>query len=720
MRLFDIETDGLLETVTRIHCLVVEDLATGQRWSCADQPGYVSIADGLKLLEETDCIGGHNVLTFDLPAIEKLHPKFKRPAKVRDSLTMSRLIWPELVNQDYELVKSRPDFPQILCGSHSLKAWGYRLGVRKGDFSSTDDESIWEKWTPEMQGYCEQDVTVTRKLFEKITALNYSETAIQLEHDFQEVMFLQEQFGFRFDEEKAGRLYAELVRRKEALTKELQVTFPARVETMKTPAYYAATSVFEPDSEEDVRPMATADTKGELLRALKELGIKPSQVRIFPGPMKTKELPFNPGSRDQIAERLQELGWKPTRFTDGGKPQIDEEVLEDVLVTMKLPQAKLLNEYLMVGKRIGQIGEGKNAWLKLVKNGRIHGRVITNGAVTGRCTHMKPNVSQTPTVTAPYGKECRALYRADDGYTLLGADASGLELRALAHYMHPYDQGAYAKVLLEGDIHSQNCLAMGLDPKTVYTVWGSPKKGRDLAKTYIYAYLYGAGDEKLGRIVGVTPDEILALQAGNSILWDSKRKLLKKKQDKTGELFDDLLIALNVKGFLLRASFENKTPALKMLKSAILLTVEREPQGNSAWAISKSRDFREARQRLEKGEHRVPSYKGFLRGVDGRVLHVRSAHSALNTLLQSAGAVAVKRATVILHHKCQSLGWVFGKHYANVAHIHDELQLQVKPDRAEQLGQMAKASIQEAGLFFKFQCPLDGEYRSGVNWSLTH
>jgi DNA polymerase-1 len=138
---------------------------------------------------------------------------------------------------------------------------------------------------------------------------------------------------------------------------------------------------------------------------------------------------------------------------------------------------------MMLQKRVAQI----DSWLKAVKDdGRVHGRVITNGAVTGRMTHQSPNMAQVPAVSAPFGTECRSCWTVDEGNVLVGIDASGLELRMLAHYMDDED---YTNEILNGDIHTANQRAAGLET-------------RPLAKTFIYAFLYGAGDAKIGAIVG--------------------------------------------------------------------------------------------------------------------------------------------------------------------------------------------------------------------------
>ena len=313
-------------------------------------------------------------------------------------------------------------------------------------------------------------------------------------------------------------------------------------------------------------------------------------------------------------------------MTPNGKPRIDEAVLNK----LDYPEAKIFGEYLMLGKRLGQLSDGSEAWLKVEKSGRIHGSVTTNGAVTGRCTHRKPNLAQVTSSNSPYGKECRSLFVPSEGWKLVGVDASGLELRCLAHYMGKFDNGEYANVILEGDIHTKNQEAAGLDT-------------RNQAKTFIYAFLYGAGDGKIGSVVG-----------GNAAIGRS-----------------------------LKARFLSQTPALARLKGEI---------------------------------DRVLDVKDTLVGVDGRPLYIRSAHAALNTLLQSAGAVVMKRATVVAYRMLRAASIPFKQ----VAHVHDEIQYECPPENAEELGRIVCKAITQAGEFFDFRCPLAGEYNVGDNWADTH
>jgi len=350
---------------------------------------------------------------------------------------------------------------------------------------------------------------------------------------------------------------------------------------------------------------------------------------------------FNPGSRSHLIRLLKErYAWKPRAKTETGLPRLDEGVLKDLT---EWSEAKLALEQMLIQKRLGQVAEGPESWVKhLGPDGRIHGRVNHNGTVTGRCVHSAPNTANVPAVDAPWGAECRAVFAAPGGYLMVGADASSLELRCLAHYMAQWDKGEYAKVVLEGDIHAVNQEIMGLPT-------------RQLSKLVFYATCYGASDKKLSAIIG-----------GN--------------------------------GGKARAKLMRGLPAFGALVSAVRRSAER----------------------------------GYLYGLDGRRLRVRSPHSALNTLLQSAGALVMKKATVMVREALLEQGLVEGVDdalrplaegtydFAQVLHVHDEIQFEVREGSEENIGREAVKAIHRAGQSFGFRCPLDGEWKVGQSWAETH
>ena len=599
--IFDIETNAVtnfrtLLGLNTIHCIA---LATPD-----GDPEIVETEEALERLRLADVIVGHNIQEFDVRAIQRLYPDWKPEGVVRDTLVMSRMLWPDIQNEDWQV----PGFPRNLVGRQSLESWGVRLGIHKGNLGTFPN---WDEFTPEMAEYCIQDVRVTQALWKKIEEESPPENPTVLEHEFAAIVSQQERNGFAFDVNAARELHAELLTEKDRLREELQSRFPAQILKMKTPSYYE-------------NPIT-----GEKFNRKKDAPAKERHLLVN-GELRTKEIPFNPGSRDQIANGLREkYGWSPTEFTAEGKAKVDESVLS----ALEYPEAKLMMRYLTVAKRLGQISDGSGAWIRTEENGRIHGRVNPCGAVTGRCTHSRPNLAQVPRVGALWGEECRSLFTVPEGYVLLGVDASGLELRCLAHYTHPLDGGRYTGEILDGDIHEVNKEACGLSD-------------RNDAKTFIYALCYGAGDEKIGSIVGGGRGE----------------------------------------GRRMKSQFFRKMPALKKVQEGI--------------------------------QHRLKS-QDFLTGIDGRRLRIRSAHSALNTLLQSAGAIAMKAATCIIHRKFRIQGWTT-EDVMQVGHIHDEIQFQVRKEIAEDVGKLSVLAIQEAGESLGFRCPLDGEYKIGKNWAETH
>ena len=467
------------------------------------------------------------------------------------------------------LVMSRLWNPQ-LEGGHSLRAWGERLGDFKDDFSAFDDGL-----TQEMIDYCKQDVHVTSLLYKKLDKeLKEFGDSVELEHKIAFIMKRQEDNGFKLDVPQAVALLAQLKDRMSVITDEMQAVFPPIVEER------------------------WSEKTGKQLK---------DRVTVF-----------NVGSRQQIAERLQSIGVTFTKKTEKGSIIVDETTLKSI----DKPEAQLIAEYLMLQKRVGLL----DSWIDSVKDdGRVHGRVITNGAVTGRMTHQKPNMGQIPSVNSEYGAECRALWRVTDGNVLVGTDLSGIELRCLAHYMQDPE---WQEELLNGDIHQKNADAAGIT--------------RPQAKTLIYATLYGAGPAKIGSIVGGGASE------GNKVLQN----------------------------------FYRNTPALSRLMEKV----------------------------------KKVAAKGYVPGLDGRRILVRSEHAALNSLLQGCGAIIAKQWCIEAHKefKRQKLS------VQQVAFVHDEIQIEAPRSYADDVASIMVASARRAGEVLGFRCPVDAEAKIGNNWFDTH
>ena len=378
-----------------------------------------------EFIKQTEEVIGHNIIGFDIPVLNKFfgYDLFK-DCKVTDTLILSRLLNP------------------MIDGGHSLKNWGTKLGHNKIEFEQFDF------FSEDMLKYCRNDVDLTQRLYKfLITRIKDFGYSIELEHEVAKIIQRQHERGFKIDIVNAYALQAKFQEDMNELQNKVRATFPP----LKI--------------EETFIPKSNNKARGYVK------GVPFTKVKY-------KE--FNLGSRQQIGERLMKLGWKPKKKTDKGHVIVDEKVLSEIT---NIPEAKLINEYLMLQKRIAQV----SSWVEAIKeDGRVHGKVITNGTITGRMSHQAPNMAQIPAVYSPYGKECRGLWIVEKGFKLVGVDAKGLELRMLAHYMNDKE---YTNEVINGDIHTANKIAAGLET-------------RDAAKTFIYAFIYGAGSKKIGSIIG--------------------------------------------------------------------------------------------------------------------------------------------------------------------------------------------------------------------------
>ena len=652
MLIFDIETDGLLQDLTKIHTMTIYDTNT-KKYQRYDKE---HTKEGVERLNGAE-IYGHNVIAFDVPAIKQLYPDFK-PAKVHDSLVIARLLFADIKDEDLK----NKNIDTKLYGSHSLKAWGQRLGLLKGSFGETTD---WAEWSQEMSDYCELDVKVTVKLYEYLNKFSsrFDCYAYELEHKVASIIARQVAFGFMFDNDKAEDLYMQLIQRQSELLREFRTIFKPWLERG-----------------EEFTPAKDNKTKG---------------YRAGCPMTKLKLVEFKPGSGAHIARYFKKTyGWKPDTFTDTREPKIDGDVLD----SLPYPEAKLLAEYQLISKRLSQLATGSQAWMSQVgKDGRMHGYVNSCGAVTGRMTHSNPNVAQVPKVSfdktkgflygaeGSYSTECRELFRVPEGYRLVGCDASGLELRTLSHYLAKYDGGAYGREVLDGDIHTANQKAAGLPT-------------RDKAKTFIYGWLYGGGD----LMIGLSIHNPLEVVREHKTKYPEKYQAFKKRfvkdsftlndkvytkvsKGKWCELTNDL-ICYAIDGFLIKERFLKSLPALTDLREAVAQKAKEQK---------------------------------YIKGLDGRILKIRSVHSSLNVLLQSAGAIVMKQYLVMLD-EALSARFRAGEDYEFVANIHDEVQIQVKEAYAKDVAKICIETFARVTEFFNFRIRLDGEAKIGNNWKETH
>lgn len=614
----DCEGDNFLEDITKLWLLQIAEGEDGEVELYADQPGYKPIREGLERLKNAEKVAFHNAFGFDYWAINKLYPGTLRFDQIIDTLILSRLM-------------------DSTSMRHNLAELGEALGFPKLHF---DDFS---KFSKEMVTYGKQDVVILQQAWKgnekrKVRSFGkFYETfkrACELEFKVAFVIQKQVTHGFAFDYEAALELESKLRVEQKELERHLQEVFPPIVHERYS------------------------DKTGKRLK---------DRIEVF-----------NPGSRDQIAARLiDRYGWKPKKLTPTKKPQVDESILD----ALPYPEAKLIASYMKLGKKLGQLADGDNAWLKLaVKDQRgsysIHGQINTLGARTHRMSHFRPNVAQVDT-----DPRMRACFVADRDRVLVGCDAEGLELRELSHFLHPYDGGRYVEIVHSGDkskgtdIHTMNKIAAGL-----YL--------RDSAKTMIYAHNYGAGDPKLGTII--TDELRLIIDALTS--ENPTKAQLKIIEEVTGQIT------------LAEAQYR-----LKSIKS--LPSAGRELRSKIEVGIVGLGDLI---SKCKRTHHK----QGAMPGHDGRWIPSNGDNSALNTLLQGNGSIVMKQALAVFDDEMTRLQLLDQFDYC--ANVHDEFQITSHPDISQKVAEVGKWSITRAGELLEVRCPLVGSADIGMNWSETH
>ena len=477
----DIETESL--TPDKLWCICVKEKESGKTHQFVNLHENEEERDRFKQYAKgvTRWVG-HNFINFDAPVINRIVGQVIDMQKIVDTLVVSMLI----------------DFG---IGSHSLATWGEKLGFPKDDFKDFEGGL-----TQEMLDYCHRDVEVTEKLFDhfskQIKDKDWSQS-MRLEHDVAIICQEMHEGGFEFDIATANRLHLEITKRLQELEERIHQAFPPKLELIKTIKYRV---------KEDGNLFKNVETA---LNSYPETKIVDDMLECY------DYVEFNPGSTKQRVERLWDAGWNPVDKTVGHREAIRNEQTEKLDYYKKygwtvseenlntLPQsapegAKALAEWLTLEGRRSTLTE----WLQAVESSRdtrIHGQFMHIGSWTGRMAHRHPNMGNIPSVyhgdaktavdkvKADYDGQFRDLWTTPDGCYLVGTDAAGIQLRILADIM---ESKQYVKAIIEGkkeddtDIHNLNRKALGLNHIT-----------RDMAKTFIYAFLLGAGTAKIAQIL---------------------------------------------------------------------------------------------------------------------------------------------------------------------------------------------------------------------------
>ena len=487
--LFDLETDGLLHKLSVIHCINIINIDTLERFSFMPW----DIDEGIEMLKNATVLIGHNILGFDIPAVLKV-TGIQLKAQLIDTQIYAKTVFGDgndtrLYRMDMGMFRAGT-LPGQLIGSHKLEAYGYRLGILKGEYGKQDN--AWDSWTPQMSEYCAQDCEVTFALYERLVGKYLdviSPDALELEHASAQILDVhQRKIGFKFDLAKAKELRDYCVQKKAECLEPLRHWMPTRME----PVIVKGAMVVK-------TPARRSTLKAGEYQHKTEPGASYCEVQ---------SCTFNGTDRDIIKLLTEKFDWKPDVLTESGQPSTKAEHIEH----LDFECMPFVMDLKVVNKVLGYVSTGKNAWLKLVsEDGFIRHRCMHIGTSTHRGSHSSPNLGQIPAsrgsiLKKELGLKCRALFGPPDGYYQVGSDLSGIEVRLLAHYLVPYDNGRYIDIVMNGDVHWSNVLALGIYPKgTLFDEHNVDhlEARNGIAKTFLYAYMYGAGYEKLKSILKV-------------------------------------------------------------------------------------------------------------------------------------------------------------------------------------------------------------------------
>lgn len=702
--IFDIEGNGLLTkqgsipAATCLWSIGAIDMGTGEKFYWGVDNGPDDLEHGARFLSQVRRAYAHHGINFDYPALEKFLPHcFKRPPQAWDSMVVAKVVYPAetLMEGDMRLFKSGR-MPGHLLKRHSLEAWGYRTGTMKVAYSGG-----FHAWRPAQSSYLmtgdlDGPLALLNRVYRAIGwkdpkpgQLVWPELTLQVENAVATIIDKQQRYGIRFDVEKAVKLAKHLRNEQARIEKELVKAFGSWWEPQDDPelGHYPAADM---DRKLPEHPDITRPRFGKNGKELAPyVGPPIEEIRKDAPFVRVVHTTYSPASRDHLGKRLQAVyGWKPKKFGKDGKPTVDETTLEEIPEAV-IPKElrKLILDSFVVNKTLGMLAKGQQAWLhKVTDEGRIHGRMDPQGTPTRRATHSSPNMSQCPSVLKDketdeilrmlegrYGADCRELFCADEGWEQTGVDASALELIDLGHYLYRFDGGAFSERVCDPkrDPHKEHAQLADMT--------------RADAKTTIYLKVYGGSAYKLSLALSVTPDEIPGLLG-----YKGLPMLLRNLETRFGpefvEKLDDAQKARIAKARIIIMKLEKGIVGLQDLIKEVQKAAER----------------------------------GWLKAIDGSRLHVRKAYAALNTLLQSAGAISCKLWMMLLHQKLAAAGLVCGVDFKQILWVHDELQFTHRPGLGPLIKQLAEEALVEAGEMLGLRGRYRTDGKTGRNWLECH
>lgn len=620
----DLESNGFLENATRVHCGVFKELNGGVHKFRPDQ-----IDEMLAYLDTVDVLIMHNGIGYDWPLLKKLYD-YEYEGKKVDTLIMSRLLNP----------KRQVPFmcPNKKAGPHSIEAWGWRVGRGKPEHND------WEVFSEEMLHRCAEDVEILALVYAELmkeAGQHNWRDAFLLSFELFEKLHKQETYGWLVDRPHMDRCIHQLTRWIGMIDRVVTPHLPRILEVDETKEAGEYKYVKKPF-------LKSGEYSQHVLKWMEGTPYRPED-RVVAGPFSRVTFRLvNLDSGDETKQFLLDQGWEPLEWNENDEGERTSPKLS------KLDPFEGLDSKIgkLVAKRV-QCRQRRSIITGLIELIRPDGRissVVNTLAATGRATHR--NIVNIPKAGSFYGKSMRRIFTSRDGYTLVGTDSDANQIRNLVHRM---DDPFYKDVVLNGvkelgtDIHSVNMKAAGL-------------KNRDQAKTFFYGWLFGAGDAKIGKIVG-----------GSS---EAGRKL--------------------------KTQFLEGLPALDVLLKRL----------QSDWRST-------AKQRYNERFNKMEFFDGYITALDGRPIKVASEHQILVYLLQSDEAIVMTKAYCLLWDRL-SAKYEFGKDFGVVAWVHDEYTVECREEIAEDVKYISEGCIKDAGEFYKMGCPHMGHGAIGKTWYAIH
>lgn len=621
---FDIETNGFLEELDRVWCAAVKE--HGQDEVVTFDPR--NIDELPKHLEQFDVLIGHNAIQFDFPALRKVYGWEYKGKKV-DTLLMSRLQRPNRRWPPH--AKGRGS-----AGPHSVQAWGWRVGRGK----VVHEE--WDRFTPEMLHHCVEDVEIQCLIYDELIKEGRGEgwkEAHKLNFKLFENLQNQEEYGWPVDRAHIDRCLYFLDRWIGLIDRAVTPYLPIRIEVEESKTHGVYNHIKKPFKQ-----------NGEYSAAVQKwLADKPG-VHVAGPFSRVWFRPTDLNSNKEVKEFLLAAGWQPAEWNtnnDGERtsPKLSKD---DPFEGINGALGRLVARRVQCRQRKSII-EG---WKECVRDdGRISTRVV-GLAATGRARHANVVNVPSPHSKAFFAKWMRMIFTCRDGWVLVGVDSKGNQIRQLAARMGDEE---FTHAVLHGnqedgtDLHSLNQKRSG-----------APSRSR--AKNFFYGFIFGAGDEKIGKVID-----------GDAAA-----------------------------GRKLRETYLNELPALRTLIDN--LTAE--------WQRSAKKWYNKKWGRMEYSD-------GWIKGLDGRPILVESPHKILCYTLQSDEAIQMAAAYNIWH-KWMNERWPYREMWGTVIWMHDEWQFECVPEIAEEAAKLACKAIKWAGEYYGIACPHDGDYQIGRNWYETH